>query len=92
MTASIFLTGYFLHAGAETLDVVKALCGVAIWFYATNIVRNWRMMLIENTTMWKVAGFVYYVLTLKVIDKIPFLNEYLKSTNGKADSDKADIL
>ena len=49
-------------------------------------------MLIENTTMWKVAGFVYYVLTLKVVDKIPFLNEYLKSTNGKADSDKADIL
>lgn len=92
MTASIFLTGYFLHAGAETLGVVKALCGVAIWFYATNIVRNWRMMLIENTTMWKMAGFVYYVLTLKVIDKIPFLNEYLKSTNGKADSDKADIL
>ena len=92
MTASIFLTGYFLHAGAETLGVVKALCDVAIWFYATNIVRNCRIMLIENTTMWKVAGFVYYVLTLKVVDKIPFLNEYLKSTNGKADSDKADIL
>ena len=27
MTASIFVTGYFLHAGDETLGVVKALCG-----------------------------------------------------------------
>ena len=51
MSASIFITGYFLHAGEETLGVVKALCGVAIWFYSTNIVRNWRMMLIENTTI-----------------------------------------
>lgn len=92
ITASIFLTGYFLHADEETLGVVKALCCITIWFYSTNIVRNWRIMLVENTTMWKVAGFVYYVLTLKVVEKIPFLNEYLKSTNGKADSDKADIL
>ena len=92
ITASTFLTGKFLHADAETLGVVKALCCIAIWFYSTNIVRNWRLMLIENTTMWKVAGFVYYVLTLKVVEKIPFLNEYLKSTNSKGDSDKADIL
>lgn len=85
MSASIFITGYFLHAGEETLGVVKALCGVAIWFYSTNIVRNWRMMLIEDTTMWKVAGFVYYVLTLKAIDKIPFLSEYLKTAHVKVD-------
>ena len=88
MTASIFVTGYFLHAGDETLGVVKALCGVAIWFYSTNIVRNWRMMLIENTTMWKIAGFVYYVLTLKAVDKIPFLSEYLKTSRVEVNDDK----
>ena len=71
-------TGHFLHNDAETLGVVKALCGVAIWFYATNIARNWQVMLVEGTTMHKVAGFVYYVLTLKMVDKIPYLSEYLK--------------
>lgn len=91
MTASIFVTGYFLHAGDETLGVVKALCGVAIWFYSTNIVRNWRMMLIENTTMWKVAGFVYYVLTLKIVDKVPFLSEYLKTAHVDIDSKDGSI-
>ena len=68
------------------MGVVKVLCGVAIWFYGTNIVRNWRQMLIEDTTMWKVAGFIYYVLTLKMIDKIPYLSEYLRSTDTKAAS------
>lgn len=78
LTASLFITGHFLHNDGETLGVVKALCGVAIWFYATNIARNWQAMLVEDTTMYKVAGFVYYVLTLKMVDKIPYLSEYLK--------------
>ena len=86
LTASLFITGHFLHNDAETLGVVKALCGVAIWFYATNIARNWQAMLVEDTTMYKVAAFVYYVLTLKMVDKIPYLSEYLKkggSIDGK---------
>lgn len=93
MTSSVFVTGHFLHNEDETVGVVKVLCGVAIWFYSTNIVRNWRIMLIKDTTMWKVAGFVYYVLTLKMVAKIPYLAEYLNTTETKPtqDSDKATI-
>lgn len=79
LTAALFVTGHFMHNDGETLGVVKALCGIAIWFYATNIARNWQAMLVEDTTMYKVAGFVYYVLTLKMVDKIPYLSEYLKN-------------
>ena len=79
LTSSLFITGHFLHNDGKTLGVVKALCGVAIWFYAANIARNWQAMLVEDTTMYKVAGFVYYVLTLKMVDKIPYLSEYLKN-------------
>ena len=82
LTASLFITGHFLHNDAETLGVVKALCGVAIWFYATNIARNWQVMSVEGTTMYKVAGFVYYILTLKMVDKIPYLSEYLKKQSA----------
>ena len=78
LSASLFIVGHFLHNEAETLGVIKALCGVAIWFYATNIVRNWRLMLVEGTPMYAVAGFIYYVLTLKMVDKIPYLGEYIK--------------
>ena len=78
LTSALFITGHFMHNEGETIGVVKALCGIAIWFYATNIARNWQKMLVEDTTMWRVAGFVYYVLTLKMVDKIPYLGEYLK--------------
>lgn len=88
LSAAVFITGHFLHNDKETLGVVKVLCGVAIWFYATNIARNWRLMLVEGTQMWRVAGFVYYVLTLKVVDKIPYLSDYLRTTDYK---DKNDI-
>ena len=86
LTSALFITGRFMHNEGEAVGVVKALCGIAIWFYATNIARNWQKMLVEDTTMWRVAGFVYYVLTLKMVDKIPYLGEYIKkggSIDGK---------
>lgn len=88
----VFATGSLMGSKEESQGVVKLLCWVAIWFYGTNIVRNWKLMMVKGTIMWKVASFLYYVLTLKAVEKIPFLSEYLKSTNSKTDSDKADIL
>lgn len=81
VTASVFATGYFMHASDETHGVVKFLCCVAIWFYTTNIVRNWQLMMIEGTIMWRFAGFLYYLLTLKAVEKIPFLQDYLRAYN-----------
>ena len=49
-------------------------------------------MLVEDTTMWKIAGFVYYVLTLKMVDKIPYLGEYIKSTPVNDKSTKSTEL
>lgn len=81
LTAALFVTGHFMHNDGETLGVVKALCGIAIWFYACNIARNWHVMCIEGTTMYKISGFIYYILTLKMVDKVPYLSEYLKKGN-----------
>ena len=82
LSASLFIVGYFLHNQDETLGVIKVLCGIAIWFYSTNIARNWKNILVEGTTMHGVACFVYYILTLKMVDKIPYLREYLTSNNN----------
>jgi hypothetical protein len=38
-------------------------------------------MLLEGSGMHRVVDVLYYVLTLKVVDKIPFLSEYLKKAN-----------
>ena len=88
LLVAIFSTGFYMHSSEESLGIVKVLCSIAIWFYSTNIVRNWRLMLVEGTIMWRIAGFVYYVLTLKAVEKIPFLSEYLKTAHVKVDENK----
>lgn len=88
VTSMVFTTGFFMGEREDTRGVVKLLCWVAIWFYGTNIARNWQLMLVEGTIMWKIAGFVYYVLSLKAVEKIPFLSGYLKTAHVKVDDNK----
>ena len=79
--ASIFITGYFLHAGEETPGVVEALCGVAIWFYPTNIVRKLANELTRIPTMWKVVGFCLLRSDTEAIDKCRSLALSSKSSH-----------
>lgn len=91
LLVAIFSTGFYMHSSEESLGIVKVLCSIAIWFYSTNIVRNWRLMLVEGTIMWRIAGFVYYVLTLKMVEKIPYLREYLRTYDVQDDKHKTKI-
>ena len=56
VTSMVFTTGFFMGEREDTRGVVKLLCWVAIWFYSTNIARNWQLMLVGGTIMWKIAG------------------------------------
>ena len=85
ISAFLFLIGHFLHAEGEAVGCVKTLCGIAIYFYTTNVVRNWRSMLVKNTTMYKVADAVYFILTMKVVERVPYVSEYLKAKKGGED-------
>ena len=49
--------------------------------------RNLRHMLLEGSGMYRVVDILYYLLTLKVVDKIPFLSEYLNK-NKNDDTEK----
>ena len=52
------------------------------YIYAVNILRNLRHMLLEGSGMYRVVDILYYLLTLKVVDKIPFLSEYLNKNKN----------
>ena len=34
-------------------------------------------MLIDGTPMWNMTNFLYFIVSLKMVNKIPFLNDYL---------------
>jgi hypothetical protein len=70
-----------MHNQEGAVQCVSYICYVTIYIYAVNILRNLRHMLLEGSGMHRVVDVLYYVLTLKVVDKIPFLSEYLKKAN-----------
>lgn len=47
---------------------------VVIYFYSINILRNWKEIQPKN----EVVSFLYWVLSVKFVEKIKHLGEYLK--------------
>ena len=87
LASSIFVIGHFLHNRDEALFCVKTLCFIALWFYSINILKNLRFMLIDGTTMHSLIDFIYYIVSLKLVNKIPYLNDYL-TLNKNGDTSK----
>jgi hypothetical protein len=83
LAAAVFTCGHYMHNENGAVQCVSYICYVAFYIYGVNILRNTRHVLKEGTDMYKVVDILYYVLTLKVVDKIPFLSEYLKKKNNK---------
>ena len=59
-----------------------------IYFYTTNILRNIKKFLKTGTPAYKVVGFLYFLLSFEVVQKIPVLKEYLEQDKGKEEVEK----
>lgn len=82
LVSSFFVIGKFIHNPDEALYSVKFTCLFGLWIFSVNITKNLKIMLIEGSPMWHIANFLHFILSLKVINKIPFLNDYLTITKA----------
>jgi len=69
--------GSFQGNPQETRYAVIMFCWVACWFYGTNIARNGAVAF-KGSTLGRLFAFLYWVLSMKMVSKIPYLKEYLK--------------
>lgn len=53
------------------------------YFYGVNIMRNWKNIQTEN----KVIAFLYWVLTVKFIRNINFLEDYINDKTKDTETD-----
>lgn len=74
--ASLFIIGHFMGQPDEAQAVVKCICFLAIYIFCTNIVRNWKSLLVEGTAWYKFVDLLYYVLTMEVIEKLPIVKRW----------------
>ena len=77
MVACIYLLGYFKGEERAAVHCVSFMIYVAIYFYGTNILRNARLITNERSTLYRVLDFLYYILSLKVLERNKCLRNYM---------------
>jgi hypothetical protein len=83
MVASIYLLGYFKSEEEVAVHCVSFMIYVAIYFYGTNILRNARMVTDERSTLFTVLDFLYYLLSLRVLEKNESLKRYFEHESNR---------
>ncbi|MCL2650312.1 MAG: hypothetical protein FWD60_04695 [Candidatus Azobacteroides sp.] len=81
---AVFVTEMMKVKQSDITDITAWITWVMIWFYSTNILRNWTLIQPEN----KVIAFIYWVVSFKMIEKIKWLKEYI---DKRKDEPNADI-
>ena len=83
MVASIYLLGYFKGEEEVAVHCVSFMIYVAIYFYGTNILRNARMVTSERSTLFVILDFLYYLLSLRVLERNDSLKRYFEHERNR---------
>lgn len=85
--AALFLIGHFLHSEEQALFCVKWVCIAATYLFTTNILKNWRKILVPESTWYKLVDFIYYALTLGFVEKFPMYKKYQEHKQAQEHGD-----
>lgn len=88
--AALFIIGHFLHSDTEALFCVKWVCIAATYLFTTNILKNLRRMLVEDTPFYKLVDYAYYALTLGFVEKFPMFKRYQEYKNNKENGNEGN--
>lgn len=75
----IYMCGYFMHNNVGAVQLVSLMCYAALYIYGVNILRNMRFLAKDDTPLYKLLDFMYYVLTFEFCKKLPYWEGYVKS-------------
>ena len=75
--AFVFVMGHFMHRSSGAIQCLTAIYAAAIWFYSVNILNNWKKILPDGTTLYRLVKFLHFVISMKFVEKVPFLKEFI---------------
>lgn len=87
---SLFLIGHFMGEKEQAATVVKGLCFLAIYVFGTNICRNWRNILTPGTTWYKFVDLMYYVLSVKFVERFSVVKKWLEERQAASSKTEGD--
>lgn len=74
----VFVIGHFMHNESGATQCISAVCYGAIYYYCKNILKNWLKITPKDTTLYKLLGLLYYLISLYFIEYIPGAKGYFK--------------
>ena len=69
-------------------ECVSSFCWILVYCYSTNIVRNIRSVLQNDTPAYKAMDLLYNALTLAFVKGLPFVAEIIKQRKEERNADK----
>jgi len=72
--ATVFFIGDHLGARGESLQAVSTIAYALAYFYSVNISKNLRELFPES----KPIAFLYYLLSIEALSKLPQVSNFLK--------------
>nr|DAR63561.1 MAG TPA: holin [Caudoviricetes sp.] len=88
LVASFYVIGYFVHRREEATTCVSVSCLLAIWAFGINILRNCRNCCLKTSSMYKLFDILYFIVSAQVIQKVPFVAEYIKNKEAENENIK----
>jgi hypothetical protein len=79
---AVFIIGHFMGEHQQAITVVKILCYLAVYVFGTNIFRNLCQIVPQNSTWYKLFDLCYYMLSVKFIEKFPFIKKRQEDLAG----------
>lgn len=73
---------YFITERAENqtegIRIISFFVWSIIYFYVVNIIRNLKGLFFNHTIAYRTLNFLYYVISIEFVKKLPELGDYLK--------------
>lgn len=73
----VYLCGHLKGQEDIGLTCVSFITYSVMYFYMMNILKNLKVCSRKDGVFYKCISFCYYILSAKVVEKIPFMKEYL---------------
>ena len=78
LICAVYIIGHINGDDLGTLRCVSYIIYTAFYFYGVNILRNALTIIPPEWTAYKVVSFLYYIISIVFIKKVPGLSNYLK--------------
>lgn len=85
LVASIYVIGYAQGDQSEAVQCASMVVYAMCYFYGARILRNLRALCPHASIAWHSINFIYELMTLELIKRIPYLEEYINKQKEKKD-------